>query len=274
MSTRPALNLIAASVAPQSLVRIAQEHMNLTTHAQPLQRAIARGYQGLDAVVTLTERDLETYRVAIGDEGPLLTSIPNATAGFGTRSDVSAHTVIAVGRLSRQKAFSRLIAAFAQVAATHPDWRLVICGDGPRREQLEELIDHHGLAAKVTLAGPVKDVGSAMAGASTFALSSRFEGFPMVLLEAMRVGLPVVSFDCPTGPREIVEDHRNGLLIADGNVDGLAAGLVEMIEDEALRRRCSEGALETVANYSVEAIGARWDELIAKLASRRQESDL
>jgi glycosyltransferase involved in cell wall biosynthesis len=87
----------------------------------------------------------------------------------------------------------------------------------------------------------------------------------MVLLEAMSVGLPVVAFDCPTGPREIVEDRRNGLLIPDGDVDALAAGLIEMIEDEELRRRCSEGAAETAARYSVPAIGARWDELIERL---------
>jgi glycosyltransferase involved in cell wall biosynthesis len=109
-----------------------------------------------------------------------------------------------------------------------------------------------------------------MTEASIFALSSRFEGFPMVLLEAMSVGLPVVSFDCPTGPREIVEDGRNGLLVPEADVDALAAALIRMIEDDELRRRCSKGALETAERYSIEAIGARWDELIEWLSHDRR----
>jgi glycosyltransferase involved in cell wall biosynthesis len=268
IGTRPALNLFLAEVAPESLVRIGQEHMNLSTHGAVKRRAMLQSYPALDALITLTKRDLETYRESLA-EGPVLDSIPNATAGFGSlRSDGSSRTVVAAGRLSRQKAFSRLITAFAHVVEAHPDWNLVIYGSGPRQEHLEEVIAELDLAGSVTLPGPTKDMGKALSEASIYALSSRFEGFPMVLLEAMSVGLPVVAFDCPTGPREIVEDRRNGLLIPDGDVDALAAGLIEMIEDDQLRRRCSEGAAETAARYSVPAIGARWDELIERLTPR------
>jgi glycosyltransferase involved in cell wall biosynthesis len=266
IATRPALNLVAASVAPRSLVRIGQEHMNLSTHRESMQRAIANGYAELDAVVTLTDRDLDAYRTAI-PHAPLLAAIPNATPGFGARrSDPSARTVVAAGRLSRQKAFPRLIAAFMRVTAIHPDWQLVIYGSGPKRKYTERLIDDLGAAPNVTLAGPVEDIGAAMAAGSIFALSSRFEGFPMVLIEAMSVGLPVVSFDCPTGPREIVEHGRNGLLVPEGDIGALAAALIEMIEDEGLRRRCSEGALETAARYSPAVIGARWEELLEQVS--------
>jgi glycosyltransferase involved in cell wall biosynthesis len=269
ISTRPALNLVAASVAPRSLVRIAQEHMNLSSHRRQMRQAISTGYTELDAVVTLTERDLHAYRQAIG-EGPLLTAIPNATPDPGDRrSDGSSHTVIAAGRLARQKGYARLIAAFERVAAVHPDWRLLICGGGPRREHLERTIERRDMQGHVTLAGPVRDIGATMAEASIFALSSRFEGFPMVLLEAMSIGLPVVSFDCPTGPREIVRDRHNGLLVPEGDVHAFAAALNEMIEDGELRRRCAEGALETAARYSLGAIGTRWEELIAQLQSAR-----
>jgi glycosyltransferase involved in cell wall biosynthesis len=200
-----------------------------------------------------------------------LTAIPNATPDLGgVRSDGSARTVIAAGRLTRQKAFAFLIEAFAQVAAAHPEWQLLICGGGPRREHLEKLIDQLDVGANVTLAGPVRNLAAKMTEASIFALSSRFEGFPMVLLEAMSVGLPVVSFDCPTGPREIVEDGRNGLLVPEADVNALAAALIRMIEDDELRRRCSEGALETAGRYSIEAIGARWDELIEWLSHDRR----
>ena len=269
IATRPALNLVAAYVAPESLVRIGQDHLNLSTYTRSLTRAIAAGYPKLDALVTLTERDADDYRRAFRNS-PLITSIPNASWGFGDlRSNGSARTVVAAGRLSKQKAYARLIAAFARVAEAHPDWHLVIYGRGPRRAHLERLIDRRGLRGNVTLAGPVEDIGGAMASASIFALSSHFEGFPMVLLEAMSVGLPVVSFDCPTGPREIVRSGHNGLLVPEGDVPELAAALIRMIEDEDLRRRCSAGALETAAEYSPDEIGRRWERLIDALPGSR-----
>ena len=267
VATRPGLSLLAASVAPRSLARVAQEHMHLSAHPRPLRRAIARGYRGLDAVVVLTASDLAAYRDTI--DGPLVTVIPNAVPDLAHGPGGSGRTVMSAGRLTRQKGFERLIAAFAQVAAINPDWRLRIYGRGPLRKRLVRLVGELGLARNVTVAGPVERIGEAMARASIFALSSRFEGFPMVLLEAMSVGLPVVSFDCPTGPREIVEQRRNGLLVPEGDVDGLAAAIVEMIDDEELRRHCSEGALRTAQRYSLDAIGAQWDALIAQLSRAR-----
>jgi glycosyltransferase involved in cell wall biosynthesis len=265
ISTRPALNLVSLSVAPESLVRVGQEHLNFAHHAPHIRRAIQRDYRRLDALVTLTERDLARYRRALGDT-TRLAAIPNAAPDFGgIRSDGRAKRVIAVGRLTRQKGFARLIQAFAQAAADRPDWDLVICGEGPRRAHLERVIAGLDMERRVTLAGPVADVGSALAASSIFGLSSRVEGFPMVLLEAMAVGLPVVSFDCPTGPREIVENGRNGLLVRRGDVDAMAGALRTLIEDERLRQRCSDGALETVESYSQDAIGARWARLIEEL---------
>ncbi|MEA2412181.1 MAG: hypothetical protein QOC77_2742 [Thermoleophilaceae bacterium] len=270
IGTRPALNVLVASIAPDSLVKVAQEHMNLATHRPGVRKAILREYGALDAIVTLTERDLDEYRASIGQAGPVLDSIPNATPDTGdARSDGSSRTVIAAGRLTRQKSFSFLIEAFVQVAARHPDWQLQICGDGPRREHLEQLLEKLDAGANVTLAGRVLEMNATMARASIFALSSRFEGFPMVLLEAMSIGLPVVSFDCPTGPREIVESGHNGLLVPEQDVDALAAALIQMIEDNELRRRCAEGALETAERYSLDVIGPRWEELIEQLSRGR-----
>jgi glycosyltransferase involved in cell wall biosynthesis len=265
IGTRPGLSLLAASAAPRSLAKIAQEHMHLSAHPRPLRQAIADGYRGLDAVVVLTASDLAAYREAI--DGPVVTAIPNAVPDLGARPPGgSARTVMAAGRLTRQKGFERLIAAFGPVATVHPDWQLRIYGRGPLRKRLVRLVDELGLAGNVTIARPVERIGEAMARASILALSSRFEGFPMVLLEAMSVGLPVVSFDCPTGPREIVEHRRNGLLVPEGDVDAMAAAIVELIDDEDLRRRCSEGALRTAQRYSLDAIGARWEALITQLS--------
>ena len=266
IGTRPGLNLLAARVAGPGLAKVGQEHMHLSNHPRKLQRAMRRGYPRLDALAVLTESDLREYGELLGD-GARVEQIPNAVTKLdGGVSDLSAKTVIAAGRLKRQKDFFRLVRAFAQVADRHPDWQLKICGDGPHRERLEKLIADLGLARNVMLAGPVRNIGEELAGASIYALSSRREGFPMVLLEAMSKGLPVVSFDCPTGPREIVRNGENGFLVPHQDVDALAAGMNRLIEDDDLRRRCGAGALATAERYSIEVIGARWEELLASLA--------
>ena len=149
------------------------------------------------------------------------------------------------GRFEYQKGYDMLIEAFAQVHAKHPDWELRICGHGKLRPQFEQAIAEHGLGDVVELPGPSEDLPGEMEQASIYALSSRFEGFPLVLLEAMGKGMGVVAFDCPTGPRDIVEDRRNGILVPPKDPDAFAAGLLALIEDEELRRRCGAAAAET-----------------------------
>jgi len=108
-----------------------------------------------------------------------------------------------------------------------------------------------------------------MAQASVYVLSSRFEGFPLVLIEAMSKGMACVAFDCPTGPADIVDDHRNGLLVPARDVEGLTAALMEMVEDEDLRRRCGEAALVTAEDYTMASIGPKWDEMMQALLRER-----
>ena len=265
IGTRPGLNLLARLVAGPRMAKVGQEHMHLSNHPRKLQRAMRRGYPKLDALAVLTESDLREYGELLGDSARV-EQIPNAVTPLdGGVSDLSSKTVVAAGRLKHQKDFRRLIRAFAQVAAKHPDWQLKIFGDGPNRERLEQLIAELGLEDSVALPGPVRNVGPELAAASIYALSSRREGFPMVLLEAMSKGVPVVSFDCPTGPREIVRSGENGLLVPHQDVDALAAGMIRMIEDEDLRRRCGAGALATAERYSIDVIGARWEELLAEV---------
>jgi glycosyltransferase involved in cell wall biosynthesis len=265
ITTRPGLNMLAADLAPPGLTLIGQEHMNLPEHPKELRKAMPRKYPGLDVLAVLTEGDRAAYEKHLGASIPVV-RIPNTIREMGTaKADLSSKTVLAAGRLTPQKGYDMLIPAFAQVAAKHPDWRLRICGDGPRQEQLEGLIAEHGLEDAVTLAGPSKDLGGEMATASMFVLSSRFEGLPLVLLEAMGQGMAIVSFDCPTGPADVVEDHRNGLLIPPRDVDGLAAGMLELIEDDDLRRRCAAGAIETAREYSMDTVGPQWEKLLREL---------
>jgi glycosyltransferase involved in cell wall biosynthesis len=162
-----------------------------------------------------------------------------------------------------------LIPAFAPVAAAHPEWELKLCGRGKNTQQLRDLIAELGLEGRVILDGPTDDVPGEMAQASVYALSSRFEGFPLVLIEAMSKGMACVAFDCPTGPADIIDDHRNGLLVPPRDVQALSAALMELVADEELRRRCGEAAVETAERFTMAAIGPRWEEMMQALLQER-----
>jgi len=263
MATRPALNVLATALARPGTTVIGQEHINLATHREELRNEIARRYRGLDVLVTLVERDREEYRALLGD-AVRIECIPNGVPELpGPPAALDGRTVVAVGRLTRQKGFDRLIPAFAQVVRTHPEWTLRICGAGGERKRLERLIARHELHNHVLLLGTVEHVEEQLRRASVFVMSSRFEGLPMALIEAMSKGLPVVSFDSPTGPADVIQDGRSGLLVAEGDINGLARAMLTVIEDESLRRRLAAGAIARASDFSTEAIGPRWDALLA-----------
>lgn len=264
IGTRPGLNILAAELAPPGMVLIGQDNMNTTAYAPELLERMERSYPGLDAVVLLTERDLASYRERL-DGQVRLERIPNAVRDMGPgMADLDAKVVISAGRFTRQKGYDLLIPAFAQVAAEHPDWRLRIFGTGRARASLAKMIKKRGLADVVTLAPPAADLGAEMNRASVYALSSRFEGMPLVLLEAMSKGMAILATDCPTGPAELVDDHRNGVLVPFKDIDALAAGLRELIEDGELRRRISAAGVETARGYGMEMVGEQWETLLSE----------
>ena len=154
--------------------------------------------------------------------------------------------------------------------AKHPDWTLRICGEGTWRERLEEQVAEHGLK-NLELPGSCSDMEEQMSNASIYALSSRFEGFPLILCEAMSKGMAPVAFDCPTGPSEMIRDGENGLIVPLGDVDGFAAALNRMIEDDELRHRCGPAAAETGKYFKMESIGPMWDELFRELQEARAQ---
>ena len=206
----------------------------------------------------------------IGEEPISPTVIPNSVRGLGGgRAPLTDPLILAAGRMTPQKGFDLLIHAFARVSDRHPDWRLRICGAGDQRRELLRLNEALGLSGVVDLDGPARNLGEAMQRASVFALSSRFEGMPLVLLEAMSKGLPVVSFDCPTGPRDVIEDHCNGILVPPGNVEAFSVGLRELVADDALRHRLGAEARNTAGRYSTRDIGERWESLIGALHDAR-----
>jgi glycosyltransferase involved in cell wall biosynthesis len=263
MGTRPGLNLLAADLAVPGMVTVGLEQMHFRHHVKPLRDAMKRRYKKLDGFVVLTEHDLANYSFLDGDVA--MTRIENTARELpGPKADLSSKRVLAAGRLRAQKGFDLLIPAWAKVAKAHPDWKLRICGEGRQRPVLEQLVSEHGLQDVVEMPGG-RDMAEEMAAASVFAMSSRFEGFPLILLEAMSKGMAVVSFDCPTGPADIIDDHRNGLIVPPKDIDALADALSEMMGDEELRRRCAGPAMATARDYTMEAIGPRWVEYLSGL---------
>ncbi len=270
IGSRPGHNILVADLKVPGLVGIGLEQMNLRSHAKNLRKAMLRRYRDLDGLAVLTEQDREEYGRAMNGTAPPMWRIPNTVARVEPpRADLSAKRIFAAGRYTAQKGYDFLIPAFAPVAAAHPEWELKLCGRGKDTQKLRALIAEEGLEDRVILDGPTDDVPGEMAQASIYALSSRYEGFPLVLIEAMSKGMACVAFDCPTGPADIIDDHRNGLLVPARDVEGLTAALMELVSDEDLRRRCGEAALETAQGFTMAAIGPKWDEMMQALLQQR-----
>ncbi|WP_328816187.1 glycosyltransferase family 4 protein [Nonomuraea cypriaca] len=270
IGTRPGLNLAMAQLALPGVITIGQEHVALRAQAEPIQELIKWRYRRLDALVTLTKADLRDYRETLPKQPKKLTRIPNAVPPMtGDVAKLDAKVAVAVGRMTRIKGFHRLITAWQTVAATHPDWKLRIYGAGPQEEGLAQQIVEAGLEGTVELPGPTNDVGAELEKASIFVLSSRHEGFPMTILEAMAKGLAIVSFNSPHGPKEMIMHEVDGLLVKQRTNANLADSIIRVIEDEGLRRDLAAHALETARTYDPDLVGAKWDALLAGLLARR-----
>jgi len=268
VTTRPAFTVLAARLAPPGVVTVAQEHLNFHAHRPRLTADLRAALRHVDALAVLTEDDARDYGAELAGAPTVVERIPNAVPPLeGATSDLEAPVVVAAGRLNAQKGFDRLIPAFAPVAAAHPEWRLRIYGSGPARAELRALILRHGLHNHVQLMGQARRLGEAYAGASLFALSSRFEGFGMVIVEAMSKGLPVVSFDCPRGPAEIIRDGIDGTLVPDGDVPGLSRALLALVEDADRRRAYGAAALENARRFEPGPVAERWALLLGRLTS-------
>ncbi len=169
----------------------------------------------------------------------------------------------AVGRFDDQKGFDLLLAAFDVIADQHEDWNLVLIGNGPLRSELEQQIEICKLGDRVLLPGWVENPWQALSEqADAYVLSSRYEGFPNALLEAMSVGLCPIAFDCPSGPEEIIEDEVNGLLAPNGDAVLLASILSRVMSDDDLRDRLGDAARNVRETFSVERYFEQWNALL------------
>ena len=178
--------------------------------------------------------------------------------------------IVAVGRLEKQKGFDLLIEAFSQVAPVVPAAKLTIFGEGPERGALKEQARALGIEDRVRLPGVTRSPVDWISAGDIFVLSSRFEGFPNVLLEAMRAGLASVAFDCPWGPAEILDSPDAGMLVPAGNVKELAGAIRRLATDSALRQHTARSGTVAVARrYSTPSVLAQWDEVIVAAVTGR-----
>jgi glycosyltransferase involved in cell wall biosynthesis len=173
--------------------------------------------------------------------------------------------LLAVGRLDAQKGFDWLIEAFSNLADEHSDWDLVILGEGPLRIALEEQVRDLGLERRILLPGRAGNMAEWYESADFYVMSSRFEGFPNTLAEAMAHGLAAVSFDCDTGPRDIIRHELDGLLVPQGNVTELTAALDRLMSDALTRQRFAERAMEVRERFSMERITGMWEKLFEEI---------
>lgn len=183
-------------------------------------------------------------------------------------AELEAKKVIAVGRYCYQKALDKLISAWSIVCHEVDDWKLHLVGDGEDREQLMRQIEELGLAEKVVLGRAETDMKSVYSNASVLALSSRYEGLPMVLLEAQAAGMPVVSFACKCGPKDVLTDGVDGVLVKEGDIEGLAMGLLRLIKDSQLRKQMGAAAYKNSERFSEEKVMRQWVELFNDVCGR------
>jgi glycosyltransferase involved in cell wall biosynthesis len=189
-------------------------------------------------------------------------AIPNPLSFVPTSvSPLTAKRVVAVARYSHEKGIDLLLQAWAKVQSRHTDWMLEVYGDGDTTPYIRQMQSLGIDASRCRLNGRTDNVEKVYCQSSIYVLSSRFEGFGMVIVEAMACGLPVVAFDCPWGPRSIIRDGEDGLLVENGHTDALADTLSRVMGDSTLRSTLAENARRNVERFRIEQIAERWKQL-------------
>jgi glycosyltransferase involved in cell wall biosynthesis len=217
-------------------------------------------------IVTLTKSDQDLYAALYSPAGTI-SLIPNIVISPGSNGAIRRKEVLAMGRLSNEKGFDLLLAAWSIALELLPDWTLRIVGDGQLREQLVRQASTLGIEQRTIFAPFSDDPYSLYSECGIFVLSSRFEGLPFVLIEAMTCGAACISFDCPNGPREVIRNGVNGLLVPAGRVDALASTIVKLGENPMLRHRLGNAARSVSKPFSEPRVAACWHEVLYGQAS-------
>jgi glycosyltransferase involved in cell wall biosynthesis len=256
--------------AARGITTITWEHFNINVNRQfmhPLSRKIATLYS--DRIVTLTNQDAENYKKKFGVKNVIC--IPNPiTINNTNKSPLTEKRVLAIGRLTNQKGFDLLLDAWSQVENRNNGWKLRIIGSGRMLPLLLHKIRKYNLSDSIELIPSSDKIVTHFRESSIYVMSSRYEGLPLVLIEAMAMGLPIISFDCQTGPRDIIEDNLTGRLIPYLDVNRLAKELDNLMGDENKRKLLSENAIKRAENFELKVVADKWEKLFKKLKSPKE----
>lgn len=270
VTNRPVLHVAGARYAPRHVPVIAFEHGTLLSRGTKKREAMRRYGSGLAALVVLNDHDREANAELLEGVVSRVRAIPNGIPRLPEVGEEHKQepVIVSAGTLLQRKGFDRLIRAFVPVATKHPDWQLHIYGRGRQRPRLARQIRRLGLEDRVSLKGFTDDLDTAFAESSLVAVGARFEAFGMTIVEAMSQGVPVVSFDCPNGPRNIIKHGQDGVLVPDGNIKAFSRALLQMVEDDDRRAQMGLAARENVRRFEIGTVLDEWDRLFDEVSPR------
>lgn len=244
---------------------ISWEHFNYHQNPDVPYRKVSRQLAGIfaSAIVTLTKQDQQNYEQNLKFKRAKILTIPNPMILQVTHPYTQdSKTIVSAGRLTYQKGFDMLVDVAAQVLPQHPDWQWLVLGDGEDHDALVEQARERGLSKQLHFLGRTDDLGAYLKQAAFFVMTSRFEGLPMVLLEAMAYSLPIISFDCETGPREIVQNGVNGYLVSCFDLNSMAAQINKLVESSSLRMTFTHHAKNDSTEFQPRSVQAKWVQLL------------
>ena len=247
---------------------VSWEHFNYLQNPDVPYRKLTRRWAArcADAIVTLTETDKKLYETNLTLKCPVI-AIPNPMQAPAdpVSYDADSKLILSSGRLTYQKGFDLLVDVAAKVLPDHPDWQWKILGEGEDRSSLEQKIHEAHLDGRLMLEGRVDDVDAYYRQSAMFVMTSRFEGLPMVLLEAKAHRLPIVSFDCETGPAEIITDGTDGYLVPCFDTDMMASRISMLMQDAERRVIMASHALQNIGKYQIDEIISQWNLLLKEI---------
>lgn len=249
---------------------IAWEHFNYYISVDKkakLGRTMAAKFA--DYVVVLGKRDLINYKEHYRKIKHIVNIYNPLALDAHKTADMEKKNIIAVGRLTEQKGFDLLIKVWEKVEAEMNDWTLNIYGEGELRGQLQKMIQEKKLR-NIHLRGYTDNIEEKYLESSIFALTSRYEGYVLVLIEAQAKGLPCISFDCKEGPSEIIDDGVNGFLIEEGDIEEYSKKLMILMRDISLRQRFSENARKDLEKYDIRNILCEWEKIFYNLGVQKR----
>lgn len=241
---------------------ILSEHVAFETASKIIRAMKWLSYQLADDLVLLTQHDYNLLKKSVRARVSVIHNASNFKSVSDTILLEKKKIVLAVGRLTHQKAFDKLLYIWASIK-DHHGWKLRIIGDGEMQHELNCLISKLGLESSVMLLPASLSIANEYQNASLLAMTSRYEGLPLVLIEAKSFGVPAIAFDCKTGPCELINNFEDGILIAEDDEDEYSLQLSRLMNDNSMLKRMQKNAISDSENYTIETIGRHWKELIS-----------